>query len=262
MVDPLYGGSAITARIEAWAAATGFGGQIYADFWGYSTMAVGLARMFNIEIPVNFDRPYLAWSIRDFWRRWHMTLSRWLRDYLYKPLGGSQYGKLRTFCALMATMILGGLWHGANYTFIVWGGIHGLALGAEHLVSRERASRLESRKRSLGIYMVRGIGWIYAMVVVSVSWVFFRAPDMSHALSIIMAMAKGPSANASHSVKQIAVLVIALFLIQFPFEWLLRMFRKEEIPPWIGVVTSFVLVLGAVVLGAPEAVPFIYFQGS
>lgn len=260
LVDPLFGVSATPTRLEAWAAAAGFGGQIYADFWGYSTMAVGLAKMFGIAIPVNFNLPYLASSIREFWRRWHMTLSQWLRDYLYKPLGGSKHGPMRTIGALMATMLVGGLWHGANYTFVVWAGIHAVVLGLEHLVGRTPTTRGGSSEYILRTCVIRFLGWTYTFFVVLVAWVFFRATDLTQALGIITAMVQGPIANASLSTKQITAFTVTLFIVQFPLERLLGMLRKEQLSPAIGVVTAFVLVLGAVVLGAPEAVPFIYFQ--
>ncbi len=112
--------------------------QIYFDFSGYSDMAIGLALMFGLRLPLNFNAPYRSLSVRDFWRRWHMTLSRFLRDYLYIPLGGNRCGPVRQAVNVVATMLLGGLWHGANWTFVVWGGLHGVALAANHRLVRAR----------------------------------------------------------------------------------------------------------------------------
>ena len=119
--------------LEVLLAIYGFAAQIYCDFSGYTDMAIGLALLLGFQLPQNFNRPYLALSLQDFWRRWHMTLSRWLRDYLYIPLGGNRDGERRTYRNLMLTMLLGGLWHGAAWTFLIWGGIHGTALSARAL---------------------------------------------------------------------------------------------------------------------------------
>ena len=135
VADPLFG-KAVTASLtaaEAWIATAAYTLQIYFDFSGYSDMAIGLALMFGLRLPLNFNAPYRAVSIRDFWRRWHMTLSRFLRDYLYIPLGGNRCGPLRQAANVIATMLLGGLWHGANWTFVAWGGLHGAALAVNHV---------------------------------------------------------------------------------------------------------------------------------
>ncbi len=118
---------------EAWIGAFAYSLQIFFDFSGYSDMAIGLARSFGYHLPINFNAPYRSVSIVDFWRRWHISLSQFLRDHLYIPLGGNRHGKLRRYLNLMVTMLLGGLWHGAGWTFVVWGGLHGLVLAAAHL---------------------------------------------------------------------------------------------------------------------------------
>ena len=151
--------------VQAWCAALGFSMQIYFDFSGYSDMAVGLARMFGIRLPINFFSPYKATSIVEFWRRWHMTLSRWLRDYVYIPLGGSRKGPARRYVNLMATMLIGGLWHGAAWSFVLWGAIHGIALVLNHLWNRLVG-------RSLGF-----VGWLLTSAVVLHAWVLFKAGD-------------------------------------------------------------------------------------
>ena len=135
VADPLFARAATTSlsAAEAWAATGAYTLQIYLDFSGYSDMAIGLALMFGLRLPMNFNAPYRAVSIRDFWRRWHMTLSRFLRDYLYIPLGGNRCGAVRQAVNVVATMLLGGLWHGANWTFVAWGGLHGLALAVNHV---------------------------------------------------------------------------------------------------------------------------------
>ncbi len=256
LVDTFYVSGAQRSTLDAWAAAVGFGAQIYADFWGYSTMAVGLARMFGVTIPVNFRLPYSATSLRDFWRRWHITLSQWLRDYLYKPLGGSRHGPWRTTAALMLTMLIGGIWHGANYTFVVWGAIHGFVLVLEHFFLNRRPVGASSLRM-----LTKLLGWFYTSMIVLIAWVFFRAVDIHQAISIVFEMFNGETFDAAHaSVRQIFFLSALLFVLQFPLERLLNGFRQERFSASAVIALSFWLVLTAVVFGAPAAVPFIYFQ--
>lgn len=256
LVDDLYAQPQARSRGDAWAAAIGFGMQIYADFWGYSTMAVGLAMLFGISIPVNFKLPYIATSIREFWRRWHITLSQWLRDYLYKPLGGSRHGMRRTMFALFVTMLLGGLWHGANYTFIVWGALHGTVLIGEHMFGSRCTIVLERLPSVLRSWF----GWFYTMLVVFVAWVFFRAASVSDALRLLHELVAGTSMPLSLQVRQIFALSAALFLIQLPLEWGLGRLRTGTVDIGYALIFSFLLLLSAVVLSAPVAAPFIYFQ--
>jgi len=256
LVDSLYQAGAKRSTLDAWAAAIGFSGQIYADFWGYSTMAVGLARMFGVTIPVNFCLPYAATSLREFWRRWHITLSQWLRDYLYKPLGGSRHGPRKTAFALMATMLLGGIWHGANYTFLVWGALHGFVLTIEHFFQSGTPSPAIRR-----VFLRHVLGWFYTSIVVLVAWVFFRAVDVQQAFSIVSEMfAGGAQVAMTASVKQIFLLTALLFVLQFPLERLLMALRAGRVSNPAVVALSFWGVIAAIVLGAPAAVPFIYFQ--
>jgi alginate O-acetyltransferase complex protein AlgI len=159
--------------------------QIYADFSGYTDIAIGIALLLGIRFPQNFDRPYAAESIQEFWRCWHMTLSRWLRDYLYIPLGGNQKGRGRTYVNLMVTMLLGGLWHGASWTFVFWGGLHGLYLAINHgfrAVTAPIAAKLDASKA----FAVAS--WGLTLLAVVVAWVFFRAPTFASAGHILAAM--------------------------------------------------------------------------
>lgn len=151
-----------------------YGVQLYFDFSGYSDMAIGLARLFGVRLPANFDSPYAAASIVDFWRRWHMTLSRFLRDYIYIPLGGNRHGEARRSINLMATMLLGGLWHGANYTFIIWGGLHGLYLLVAHLWERHSPVRLPA-----------SVARVATIVAVLVAWAPFRADSAGEAATVM-----------------------------------------------------------------------------
>jgi alginate O-acetyltransferase complex protein AlgI len=153
-------------------------------------MAVGLSLMFNVRLPINFYSPYQASSIIEFWRRWHMTLSRFLRDYLYIGLGGNRHGKLRRYVNLFITMLLGGLWHGANWTFVVWGGLHGLYLCINH--AWRAASRNVVTSRPLPKYVARPVSIALTLLAVVVAWVFFRAPDLGTAVRVLSAMAHLP----------------------------------------------------------------------
>ncbi len=172
---------------EAWGGALAYSLQLYFDFSGYSDMAIGLSSLIGVRLPLNFNSPYQATSISDFWRRWHMTLSRFLRDYVYIPLGGNKRGAPRRYANLLATMLLGGLWHGAGWTFVLWGGLHGLAL-ALHQAWRGLRARLGhdmARTTALG----RGCGMALTFLLGVVGWVFFRASSVASALSLVKAMA-------------------------------------------------------------------------
>ena len=158
---------------EAWAGTLSYTMQIYFDFSGYTDMALGLACLFNIKMPHNFDSPYKSNSIIEFWRRWHITLSRFLRDYLYIPLGGNRLGTPRKYANLMITMLLGGLWHGAGWTFVVWGGLHGIYLCVNH------------QCRTMKIKIHRLAARALTFTAVAVAWIFFRARDMDSALKVL-----------------------------------------------------------------------------
>jgi D-alanyl-lipoteichoic acid acyltransferase DltB (MBOAT superfamily) len=161
---------------EAWATSLSYTLQLYFDFSGYTDMAIGLALLFNIRLPVNFNSPYKATNIQDFWRRWHITLSRFLRDYVYIPLGGNKKGSFRTYNNLMATFVIGGLWHGAGWTFVFWGLLHGLALTVQKLWSK------------LGLKLWTWLAWLITFNFVNIAWVFFRAKEWGDAIKVLSSM--------------------------------------------------------------------------
>jgi len=161
---------------EAWATSLSYTFQLYFDFSGYTDMAIGLALLFNIRLPVNFNSPYKATNIQDFWRRWHITLSRFLRNYVYIPLGGNRKGGFRTFSNLMATFVIGGLWHGAGWTFVFWGFLHGLALIIQRLWGK------------LGLKLWTWLAWFITFNFINIAWVFFRAKEWSDAVKVLGAM--------------------------------------------------------------------------
>ena len=181
-VQPVFGAAAAgdpLTMIEAWGGALAFTFQLYFDFSGYSDMAVGLAAMFGLRLPINFSSPYKATSIIEFWRRWHMTLSAFLRDYLYIPLGGNRHGPARRYTNIAVTMVLGGLWHGAAWTFVFWGALHGVLLIVNHLW------------RAVGLGFPRPVGWVLTFLAVCFGWVFFRASSIDAAWAMVWTMIGG-----------------------------------------------------------------------
>jgi D-alanyl-lipoteichoic acid acyltransferase DltB (MBOAT superfamily) len=184
---PLFADPGTPSLLVAWGGVLAYTFQLYFDFSGYSDMAIGLSRLFGVRLPLNFDSPYKARNIAQFWRRWHMTLSRFLRDYLYIPLGGNRCGPVRRYLNLMITMVLGGLWHGAGWNFIVWGALHGAYLGVHKAWSTvARKLGLPSGTRT-GNVVATGL----TFTAVCIAWVFFRAPDMASALTILKGMGGG-----------------------------------------------------------------------
>ena len=166
--------------LEAWATSLSYTFQLYFDFSGYTDMALGVALLFNIRLPVNFNSPYKALNIQDFWRRWHITLSRFLRDYIYIPLGGNQKGELSTYTNLFTVFLIGGLWHGAGWMFIIWGALHGSAIVLHRVWQK------------LNIKISPLIAWFITFNFVNVTWIFFRAEDISSAIRILKGMLLGP----------------------------------------------------------------------
>ena len=162
--------------IEAWMTSLSYTFQLYFDFSGYTDMAIGIALLFNIKLPINFNSPYKATSIQDFWRRWHMTLSRFLKDYVYIPLGGNRKGETRTYVNLFATFLLGGIWHGAGWTFVLWGALHGIAL------------MIHRAWQKLGFKMHTLLAWFITFNFVNIAWVFFRAKEFDDALKVLKGM--------------------------------------------------------------------------
>lgn len=230
---PQFASAAAGAHLDllsAWSGALSYTAQLYFDFSGYSDMAIGAALLFGIRLPVNFASPYKATSIIDFWRRWHITLSRFLRDYLYVPLGGNRLGSTRRYVNLFTTMLLGGLWHGAGWTFVIWGGLHGLYLAVNH---GWRA--LRSR---LGFSLSKGsrgeafLGGLITFLAVVVAWVFFRAPNLSCALDMLKSMAGfyGAAIPVQGSVDSRVGLIVAFSLLLIT--WLAP--NTQELTSYVG----------------------------
>jgi D-alanyl-lipoteichoic acid acyltransferase DltB (MBOAT superfamily) len=271
----------------AWLATLAYALQIYFDFSGYSDMAVGLALLFGIRLPVNFRSPYRALSIVEFWRRWHITLSRFLRDYLYIPLGGNRLGEQRRYINLMVTMLLGGLWHGAGWNFLVWGGLHGAYLGINHLWRERRGGA----RASAGGIATKGLSWAITFFAVVIAWVFFRARTMAGAwqmLGSLFGLEAGSSAYAPPGILRLmdlpilvgesrllpigggAValsLAIALFLPNVPQLFGYREYRHAPEPAtWLrwrpntawALVTALAVAIS--LFGMWQRLEFLYFQ--
>lgn len=184
LVDPVFANPALYSRGTVASAVLAYAIQIYSDFSGYTDIAIGVARAIGFDLPENFRMPYLATSITDFWRRWHMTLSAWLRDYLYVPLGGNRRGATRTYVNLILTMLLGGLWHGANWTFVVWGLYHGVGLAIHKLWSERRPVAMTGFASSV-------TGWAMTFAFVCGGWIIFRSPDMTTATTVFSRLLGG-----------------------------------------------------------------------
>ena len=236
-------GGLVTVR-DAWQGVLAFTFQIYFDFSGYTDMALGLALMFGITLPQNFDVPYRATSLQDFWRRWHMTLSRFLRDYLYIPFGGNRHGVPRQILALVATMGLGGLWHGAGFTFIAWGLAHGFGQAAGLLWRRT------------GLRMPAVLGWALTFAFVMLTWVLFRAESFEAAKRVYTALFG--FAPAGHGFKWRALAVAAAVSMLGPTAWTLT----QRMPPrrWIAFGLAAMLVIVLLKIGDDANYEFIYFQ--
>lgn len=241
----------------------GYAIQIYCDFSAYSDIAIGLALLLGFTLPQNFNQPYLSTNITDFWRRWHMSLSSWLRDYLYIPLGGNKKGKIRTYINLFLTMLLGGLWHGASLKFIVWGGLHGSAL-AVHKVFNS----LLSSKNSVPSLFSKCIGWFFTFHFVVFCWIFFRAPDYEtivnmlgqitfhFGLSHVVAYLSAPNYIP---IFLMMLLGFVLHLIPDSFEVKIQRIFANKFWPAVGFV-AVLMVLLMYQFKTSEIQPFIYFQ--
>ncbi len=258
-VDAVYQQPFKVGTVEAWAAVFAFSGQVFFDFSGYSLCAIGAAFSLGFSLPRNFNSPYAAISFSDFWRRWHISLSSWLRDYLYIPLGGSRNGELRTYLSLSITMLLGGLWHGASWQFVIWGALHGCYLVIERLLGFIYSNKTPSGD----LYQLTVAVLIF--VLVSITWIFFRAEDMTAVSAIFQALFhyQGNSIiiyDVSSKVLQIFILISLLF----SFHWYSRntsfLQIVESFPGWLKAVCLIFMMLGITLISSGDERAFIYFQ--
>ena len=249
-VNAVFGDPSAYSAPLIWVAIVAFGFQIFLDFSGYTDLALGSAHLLGFRLPRNFDWPYRSLSIQEFWRRWHMTLSRWLRDYLYIPLGGSRHGPRRTYGALFLTMLLGGLWHGAGITFAIWGMWHGAGLAVHRWLRRDGSMRT-LRIPSLA-------AWAMTFVFVSIGWVFFRAVSLENALAVLRG-AVSPGGGAAEVPLPVIALCIVLVAGQWP-GWTTLFARVAPRGSLRRYATYGAAVALAILLLPVESIDFIYFQ--
>jgi alginate O-acetyltransferase complex protein AlgI len=286
LADSVFEHPALFAPLTVISAVIAYSIQIYCDFSGYSDIAIGVSEIIGFDLPENFNMPYLATSITEFWRRWHMTLSQWLRDYLYIPLGGNRKGVLRTYVNLTLTMLLGGLWHGANWTFVIWGALHGTGLVVHKLwTGRKDASRFQ---------IPAPIAWLITYAFVCVAWIFFRSPDFATTAVILRKVVFLDRSGVHYTFLPLLILIPVIAIahgigvytaravkhgrkVSNP-RWLAAVYRSSQeklavrphrrsgayfLLPWPGFTGGFIVTLWLLVLvlfSASTSSPFIYFQ--
>jgi alginate O-acetyltransferase complex protein AlgI len=259
IVDPVFGAPVQHSSLETWVAVYGYAVQIYADFSGYTDMAIGLALLLGFAFPQNFDSPYTAVSIQDFWRRWHMTLSRWLRDYVYIPLGGNRKGETRTYLNLMATMLIGGLWHGAAWSFVIWGGLHGSWLA----IGRWRREKGLGREATHGWALWRQR--ILTFQLVCFAWIFFRSGS-ENGLSTAWDIIKRLFDNWGAASPLVTTGVVVWIVVGIGTQYLPKRIPQAIMAWFSGARVAVQIVVLALVLMASHAMgpqgvaPFIYFR--
>ncbi len=266
--DAVFGFAGVLPSMDTWAGVLAFSGQIFFDFAGYSTCAIGVAMCLGFTLPENFRYPYAAIGFSDFWRRWHMTLSAWLRDYLYIPLGGNRKGTLRTYTNLMITMLLGGLWHGANWTFVVWGGLHGFYLWVEKFI-RDRfikttdTPEIATAGISSGSVSMKFFYALFTFFLINVTWVFFRATTFDQAWQMLGSMfgilKTGEPLLTTLSLLKVSVIITIMVAIH----WFMRSTSVLQVThkmPWWIVSIAWAAMLVALSLSQESSSSFIYFQ--
>ncbi len=254
LVDPVFENPLAFSGLEAFLAVYGYAIQIYCDFSAYSEIAIGVAALLGFSFPDNFNDPYRAQSLREFWRRWHISLSTWLRDYLYISLGGNRMGKFRTYLNLAITMLLGGLWHGASWNFVFWGALHGVGLGVE----RYFIERFGPLKKNIYIQI---LSVIFIFNFVCLGWVFFRANNFTLAMEYLRALGNTSTPSTLLTPFVILLLVIGIGMHFLPKEPGTRMRVQFSRLPTVAQGAILGLLLLMLSAFGPEGVaPFIYFQ--
>lgn len=276
--NDVFGSPGKLPALDAWMGVLAFSGQIFFDFSGYSTCAVGAAMCLGFWLPQNFKYPYAATGFSDFWRRWHITLSAWLRDYLYIPMGGNRKGKFRTYINLMVTMLLGGLWHGANWTFVVWGGLHGFYLWVEKAIADFRHDKVAAIAATpAGEVGVLGpvpeilkpkvfrnfIIALFTFFLINVTWVFFRATNFKDAWSILQSMF-GMGKNAEPMLTTLAVYKVCIIVTGMVIvSWLMRDKKVLDVIAglkWWLVGLFWAIIVLLLIWSQESSSSFIYFQ--
>jgi D-alanyl-lipoteichoic acid acyltransferase DltB (MBOAT superfamily) len=259
-VDRVFDAPSIYSGFENLLAIYGYGLQIYCDFSGYTDIAIGIALILGFRLPVNFNSPYKAKSISDFWKRWHISLSQWLRDYLYIPLGGNRKGKIRSYFNLMITMLIGGLWHGASVRYIIWGGLHGIGLVFNKLWSSIFKTRTKVK------WIGRSIGVFITFQFVNFCWIFFRAPDMESVKVMLKQIFENFSPGSYMTVlpaySSALMIMVVAYIIHFLPEETKESYRgffiKIPLAAQLAIIMAMAILLFQ--MRTTEIMPFIYFR--
>ncbi|MGX5175278.1 MBOAT family O-acyltransferase [Aliikangiella sp. IMCC44653] len=259
VAEMVFDSRAPVATLDAWVGTLAFAGQIFSDFAGYSTTAIGVALCLGFSLPTNFRFPYAALGFSDFWRRWHISLSTWLRDYLYIPLGGNQQGLVRTYINLMLTMLLGGLWHGANWNFVIWGGLHGIFLASERFVNNNFS--LSHLAKNVPLKFTY---WLVTFIAINVTWVFFRAKDFPSAITLVTSMFGFSAEKSATPVPYLYLLEVSLIMSLLVIaHWQMRNTSLEQVvaklPAWLISVLLFAMGF-LIIISQGSGDAFIYFQ--
>jgi D-alanyl-lipoteichoic acid acyltransferase DltB (MBOAT superfamily) len=260
IVDRVFGSPNEYTGIENLLGVYGYALQIYCDFSGYTDIAIGISLLLGFKLPLNFNSPYQAINITDFWRRWHISLSSWLRDYLYIPLGGNRYGFFNTYRNLLITMLLGGLWHGAHFRFIIWGALHGVALSIHKLFT----DKLQN------VYILKLIpNWLSILVTfhfVCFCWIFFRAQNMEIALSVIEQIVTNFKIDLLGEILIARKSIIMVLIIGYTFHFIPSNFKDKllvsfsKLPDFTKAVVTLILIIFLYQVKSSDLQPFIYFQ--
>ena len=254
LVDPVFMAPNSCSSLDLVAAAVGYAVVIYCDFSGYTDIAIGIANLLGYKFPANFAQPYRAISLQEFWRRWHITLSTWLKDYLYIPLGGSRWGTFATCRNLIVTMLLGGIWHGAGAQFVIWGAMHGVALAAGRFVRLHRGAAPQG-------WMGVLLGWAATFTFVTFAWIFFRATSIDLALDFIWGIGLSDVAGTRLTPFTLGLIALGMTLHFMPQSLYDYMTSWLETLSGIRQALTFALVVWCIAVIAPPGIPpFIYFQ--
>lgn len=263
IVDRIFSQPELYTSAELLSALILFSVQIYADFSGYSSIARGTAKLMGIELVKNFEQPYLSSNITEFWRRWHISLSSWLKDYLYIPLGGNRKGSLRTYVNLGITMVLGGLWHGASWNFVVWGGLHGLYLGIHKWLTRNKKISESFSYTGISSLFKWVSGLILTNILVLFAWLFFRAKsfgDSGYILNKFIHWETGEFGLRFLSITATFVLVVMVFdILEYITGRHTYILKLKSLPFKLAILTSMFLIV-CVYMFQSKPMPFVYFQ--
>ena len=255
-VDSVFARPSYYSSATVWLAVVAYAIQIYCDFSGYSDMAIASARCFGLEIPANFNMPYLSKSVTEFWRRWHISLSTWFRRYVYIPLGGNRRGLARACLNTMIVMLLSGLWHGAGWNFVVWGGLHGLAMVAQRLFRAVVPLRDDTRPSLVG----SAVSWLATTTYLCFAWVFFRAANFAIAATVVEKMVFAGDTGGIAWLPTSLAIALPVVVASHWVGLRVQLPKRLQVLSFAGAFTLTVVVLGVLAFAPDKSSPFIYFQ--